>query len=106
MIIAVKKGDPPLELPTLPSVNVPSSVTELWETVKGFGKSKTSVTEPEVEGDEKKVMIDECGRKIETVGTEVTVSDSASVVSNLHEQCHCPVGNCVHTPSDPTHPVS
>lgn len=105
MQISVKKGDPPLELPTLPTVNLPSSVSEVWATIKSFGgQSNQSVTDPAAV--EEKVIIDRCAVKnaseILATVTEVTVSDPAVVVSNLHEQCHCPVGKCVHDPSNPT----
>lgn len=96
--IVVKKGDPPLELPTLPTVSIPSSVSEAWDAVKNLGKSQSSVAEKE-----EKVKVDSCG-KTEAVTTEVTISDPATVVSSLHEQCHCPVGECLHDNPNPTLP--
>lgn len=52
VVSAVKKDDPPLELPSLPS-----SVDELWEKIKGFA---TSPTKSSVKSDDAKVSGIEC----------------------------------------------
>lgn len=94
--IVVKKGDPPLELPT---ISIPSSASEAWDIVRSFGNSKSSVTEKE-----EKVKDDRCGKKGSEDASEIIISDPATVVSSLHDQCHCPVGECLHDNPNPTLP--
>lgn len=89
--IVVKKGDPPLELPTL---KVPTSTSEVWDLISSFGKSKPSVTDPDAK--EEKVT-DKCAIADE-VKAEVILNDPAAVVSDLHSQCHCPIGECLQNP--------
>lgn len=54
MQISVKKGDPPLELPT---IKIPGTVSEAWQQITNFGKSN-SVTDKEQQKDE--VIDDVC----------------------------------------------
>lgn len=80
----------------------------MWEKIKSFGSTtKSSVTESQLEGE--KVKKDVCSnRKVadgivskDLTGPPLVNQDPASVVSNLHEQCHCPVGECVQEPPSP-----
>lgn len=97
--IVVKKGDPPLELP---SFRIPTSTAEAWETVKSFGKSNSSVADPNAEV---KVKRDPCAKEpAAALPIEVQISDPVEVVTNLHEQCHCPVGKCLHDTPTPALP--
>lgn len=100
LVIIVKKGDPPLELPSLPSIQIPSSASEAWTTIKSFGKTKSSVTDEQDVVEEK--VKDACGVKkgLDDIITR-NEGNPANAISNLHEQCHCSDDELLHDSPNP-----
>nr|CAH7744272.1 unnamed protein product [Callosobruchus chinensis] len=98
----LKKDDPPLELPSLPTL--PSSLTEVWNSVKSTFVSDEAKTEAPKE----QVIV---ASVPDSQPPDSQVQDPLKVITKVHEdsmekQCHCPVGACLaHEEDAPQTPV-
>nr|CAH7744270.1 unnamed protein product [Callosobruchus chinensis] len=101
-VYGVKKDDPPLELPSLPTL--PSSLTEVWNSVKSTFVSDEAKTEAPKE----QVIV---ASVPDSQPPDSQVQDPLKVITKVHEdsmekQCHCPVGACLaHEEDAPQTPV-
>ncbi|CAH1989875.1 unnamed protein product [Acanthoscelides obtectus] len=90
-VYGVKKDDPPLELPSLPKL--PSSLTEVWTSVKSTFVSDA----PETKAPQEQVI---ASSEPDPEPSDSQIQDPLKIIAKAHEesvekQCHCPIGACL-----------